>query len=54
MFALTANPYCGWLVIKRILGRTPRFLILEQLDGFLKRGRLEKDHIWGRRMLVEF
>lgn len=54
MFALNANPYCAWLVIRKILGRTPRFLILELLDGFLKRGRLEKDHIWRRRVLVEF
>ena len=37
-----------------MLGGTPRYLGLELLDGFLERERLEKGHIWGRRVLVEF
>lgn len=54
MCTFNSNICCGWLVIKKILGRTPRFLILELLDGVLKWGRVEKDHIWGRGLLVEF
>ena len=52
--SLTRLSYCGWLAIKKTLGSTPRYLILELLDGFLERERLEKGHIWGRRVLVEF
>lgn len=54
MSVLNANIYYEWLVVKKILGRTPRFLILELLDNFLKWGKLEWDYIWERRMLVEF
>lgn len=54
MSVLNANIYCGWLVIKKILGRTPRFLLLELLDKFQKWGIVERDYIWERRVLVEF
>lgn len=53
MFALNASRYCGWLVIKKTLGRTPRFLILELLDGFLKGRSLDKDQNWERRVGFE-
>lgn len=43
---------CVWLVIKKILGRTPRVLLLELLDKFLKWGRVKRDYIWGTRALV--
>ena len=51
--SLTRLSYCGWLIIKH-LGGAPRYLSLELLDGFLERGRLEKGHIWGKGVLVEF